>query len=86
MPALTTCPLKRMKENLNKHFMKKDFKETNNKPADEPIVIADECGDTLWDAVLQQEIKACGVKISNTAVSLLNSIDAAQECDATIAK
>ena len=66
--------------------MKKDLISEKEKPATEPIVIADECGDTLWDAVLQQEIKACYVKISNTAVSLLNSIDAAQECDSTRAK
>mgnify|MGYP006915276537 CR=1 FL=1 len=64
--------------------MKKELKETEHKPADEPIVIADECGDTLWDAVLQQEVKACDVKnVSNTAASLLNSIDAVHECDAT---
>ena len=27
-----------------------------------PIVIADECGDSMWDAVLQQEVKACDVQ------------------------
>lgn len=31
-------------------------------PANEPIVIADECGDSLWDAVLQQEVNPCEVK------------------------
>ncbi|CAN5699802.1 hypothetical protein BH10BAC2_BH10BAC2_15010 [soil metagenome] len=66
--------------------MKKDFEETVNRPADEPIVIADECGDSLWDAVLQQEVKACDIKISNSAVSLLNSIDAVQVSDTTKAK
>ena len=64
--------------------MKKDLEQAGSIPANEPIVIPDECGDTLWDAVLQQEVKSCDVKIvSNTAVSLLNSIDAVQECDAT---
>lgn len=76
MPALMTCPLKKMKENLNKHFMKKILEETENKPADEPIVIADECGDSLWDTVLQQELKTGDVKMSNGATSLLNNVDA----------
>lgn len=52
--------------------------------ASEPIVIADECGDTMWDAVLQQEIKACEVKtISKNAAALLNRIDAVQVSDIT---
>ena len=44
---------------------------------DEPIVIVDECGDSMWDAVLEQYIKACDVKTSskNTA-SLPPDIDA----------
>jgi len=76
-----------MTENLNKHFMKKDIEQAVKVPANELIVIADECGDTLWDAVLQQEVKSCDVKIvSNTAASLLKSIDAVRECDATKAK
>lgn len=58
-----------------------------DKPADEPIVIADECGDSMWDAVLDQEIKACDVKeMSINASLLLNNINAAQESDATVAK
>lgn len=64
--------------------MKKDLAETKSKPADEPIVIADECGDSMWDAVLQQEVKACEVKaISKNAALLLNSIDAVQVSDTT---
>jgi hypothetical protein len=67
--------------------MKKDIINENNKPANEPIVIADECGDTLWDAVLNQEVKGCEVnKISKNAASLLNKINAVQECDANEAK
>ena len=51
-----------------------------DKPADEQIVIADECGDSMWDAVLGQEVKACDVKeISINASLLLNSINTAQE-------
>ena len=58
-----------------------------DKTADEPIVIADECGDSMWDAVLNQEVKACDVKkISINASLLLNRINAAQECDATVAE
>jgi hypothetical protein len=45
------------------------------KPADEPIVIADECGDSMWDAVLNQEVKLCDVKeISINTFLLLNNI------------
>ena len=51
-----------------------------DKPADEPIVIADECGDSLWDSVLDQEVKACDVKEKSINASLLlNNINAAQE-------
>ncbi len=57
------------------------------KPADETIVIADECGDSMWDAVLEQQIRTCDVKvISGNAISLLHSVVAAQECDATEAE
>ena len=67
--------------------MKMNLTEPENKPADEPIVIADECGDSMWDAVLAQEVKACDVKaVSKNAASLLNSIDAVQVSDTTEAK
>ena len=60
--------------------MKKDFVNEENKSKGEPIVIADECGDSMWDAVLNQEVKACdGEKISINASLLLNRINAAQE-------
>jgi hypothetical protein len=29
-----------------------------NKPLHDPVVIYDECGDSLWDAVLEQEYPA----------------------------
>ena len=67
---------------MNNHFI-----HSKDKIADEPIVIADECGDSMWDAVLNQEVKACDVKkISINASLLLNRINAAQECDATVAE
>jgi uncharacterized protein with ATP-grasp and redox domains len=67
--------------------MKKDLINEKEKPADESIVIADECGDSMWDAVLQQEVKECDVKVvSKNASALLNRIDAVQECDATEVK
>ncbi len=54
-------------------FLKKDLINEKERPADEPIVIADECGDSMWDAVLQQEVKTCDVKaVSKNASSLLN--------------
>jgi len=62
--------------------MKNDLIE-EKKITEEPVVIADECGDTLWDAVLNQEVTACEVKdVSKHAVLLLNKINAVQECDA----
>ncbi len=66
--------------------MKNDTVNKMDNTADE-VVIPDECGDTLWDAVLQQEVKACEVNVtSKNAAALLNSIDAVQVCDATKAK
>ncbi|HEU5166618.1 MAG TPA: hypothetical protein VFU29_13805 [Chitinophagaceae bacterium] len=60
---------------MNNHFI-----HPKDNPADEPVVIADECGDSMWDAVLNQEIRTCDMKgISTNASSLLNSINAAQE-------
>ncbi|MEP7377387.1 MAG: hypothetical protein ABI675_28550 [Chitinophagaceae bacterium] len=53
-------------------------------PADEPIVIADECGDSLWDAVLQQDVKACDViNTSKGASALLNGIEKIQVSEET---
>jgi hypothetical protein len=76
-----------MIENLSKRFMKKSLRETGKKPADEPIVIADECGDSMWDAVLGQQEKACGVKVvSKNATSLLKSMDVAEMSDPSEAK
>ena len=54
--------------------MNKDL--INEITANEPIVIPDECGDSLWDAVLNQEVKACQVKNTSKAASaLLNDIE-----------
>lgn len=47
---------------------------------DEPIVIADECGDSMWDGVLSQEVTACSMNDISTNASLVpNSFNAAQE-------
>ena len=42
--------------------MKNHVIHPKDKTADEPTVIADECGDTMWDAVLNQEIRTCDMK------------------------
>ena len=56
------------------------FIHPKDKPSDEPMVIADECGDSMWEAVLSQEVKAPDMKeISPVASLSLNSINAAQE-------
>lgn len=34
--------------------MKNEIANEKNTQAEEPIVIADECGDSMWDAVLDQ--------------------------------
>lgn len=89
MPVLMICQLKKKTGSLNNKifFMKKDLINEKKIPASETIVIADECGDSMWDAVLQQEIKSCEVKVDSTnTASLLNKIDAVQEGDATEAK
>ena len=62
--------------------MNKDF--ISEIPANEPIVIVDECGDSLWDAVLQQEEKICQVKnASKGASALLNGIEKMQVSEET---
>ena len=56
--------------------MKNDLIKGNDKPEDEPIVIADECGDSMWDAVLDQEVKPRELKgASKNAASLLSKIN-----------
>ena len=60
---------------MNNHFI-----PPKDKSAGEPLVIADECGDSMWDAVLSQEVKACDMKEISTNTALLpNSINVAQE-------
>ena len=54
MPALMICQLKQTTENLNKIIMKKELTETSTIPSAESIIIADECGDSMWEAVLEQ--------------------------------
>ena len=62
--------------------MNKDL--INEITANEPIVIPDECGDSLWDAVLNQEVKACQVKnASKGASALLNGIEKMQVSEET---
>ena len=81
MPVLMTCPLKKKTGSLHSKifFMKKNLINEKEKYVDEPIVIPDECGDTMWDAVLQQEVRACDVKaVSKNTVSLLNGIESTQ--------
>ena len=59
--------------------MKNEIANEKNKQAEEPIVIADECGDSMWDAVLGQEVKGCLVaKAINNPETLLNKIETEQ--------
>ena len=62
--------------------MKSDIVNEKAKQADEPIVIADECGDSMWDAVLGQEVKACEIKKENSELkALFNIAEQVKECD-----
>lgn len=64
--------------------MEKYLVNENGHVPSEEIVIPDECGDTMWDAVLQQEAKAGEIKtVSTNAAVLLNRINTVQVCDAT---
>ena len=86
MPVLMIYLLRKKTGSLNSkiYFMEKDLINEKEIPADEAIVIADECGDSMWDAALQQEVKACDVKsISETTAVLLNRINAVQVSDTT---
>lgn len=56
--------------------MNENLKNQANSLADEPIVIPDECGDSMWDAVLAQEVKACDVKeISKNSRALFSQVN-----------
>lgn len=54
MPASMICQLKNQKENYKIAVMKKDEENENSKVAEEQVVIPDECGDSMWDTVLEQ--------------------------------
>ena len=63
-----------MKHNLNNSLSATE--EVQNLP--------DECGDTMWDAVLAQDVKVCKTNtVSENAALLLNSIQNPEECDAS---
>jgi hypothetical protein len=67
--------------------MKNEVADEKDKQAEEPIVIADECGDSMWDAVLGQEVKACQViEGDGNLKALFSRTEKAQECDANEAK
>ena len=52
--------------------MKDNLIHPKDKPADELIVIADECGDSMWDAVLRQEVTAYDMKRISTNAFLFS--------------
>jgi hypothetical protein len=67
--------------------MKNEIANEKDKQAEEAIVIADECGDSMWDAVLGQEVKACQIiEVDSKLETLLNRTEKVQECDANDAK
>ena len=50
--------------------MKKN-KDEKEQPFADPVILPDECGDSLWDAVLQQECSTCQDKNNNKYVASL---------------
>ena len=67
--------------------MKNEIVNENNKQAEEPIVIADECGDSMWDAVLGQEVKVCQIaKAIHNPDTLFNKFETEQPVEKDNAK
>jgi hypothetical protein len=59
---------------VKKIGMKKN-KDEKEQSSTDPIVLPDECGDSLWDAVLQQDSRNCPDKNSNkNAASLQHEL------------
>ena len=59
--------------------MKDEPGDPKEKQPAAPIVIPDECGDSMWDAVLEQEVKACEVAKSIALCgNIENKIEAEQ--------
>ncbi len=58
--------------------MKKILTADKKKPENESIIIPDECGDSLWDAVLGQEIKSCRISGPMHSNSLLKEINSGE--------
>lgn len=60
MPASTIYRYKNQKENYKITGMENEINKS--KAPDDPIVIPDECGDSMWDAVLEQSPFVQGLK------------------------
>ncbi len=56
--------------------MKNDEENEKRGVADEPIVIADECGDSMWDTVLKQSPFVQALTKAQTAKTEVNKIPA----------
>ncbi len=63
--------------------MKRDLTDKKDNPADEPVVIPDECGDTMWDAVLEQDMKGSQTNSSKLSDVLLKEIHVVQKLRAS---
>lgn len=67
--------------------MKNEIANEKDKLAEEPIVIADECGDSMWDAVLGQEVRACQIiNAINNPATQINTIKTEQPVGSDNAK
>jgi fructose-specific phosphotransferase system component IIB len=67
--------------------MKNEISNEKERQAEEPIVIADECGDSMWDAVLGQEVRACQIiNAINNPETLINTIKTEQPVESDNAK
>jgi hypothetical protein len=63
--------------------MKKDVTDEKDNAADEPVVIPDECGDTMWDAVLEQDMKGSQTNSPKRFDALLKEIHVVQKLRAS---
>lgn len=81
MPALMIYPYLNPKESYNSIIivMQNDIVNEKGKQIEASIVIADECGDSMWGAVLGQEVKACQItEAIHNPNTLINKIETVQ--------
>jgi len=63
-------------------FMKNNLASEESKSGEAPIVMADECGDSMWDAVLRHEVETSQVtKATHDPDALIDKIKMEQSVE-----